>query len=186
MVAAKITVTGISGRYATALFDLAHEQDSLDAIAGDLEALARMLNDSADLLRLVRSPVLSRSEQGQAMAAVLDKAEMKQMTKNFIALVSQNRRLFALKDMIRDFGLLLSSHRGEISGEVISAHPLSDGQVYSIRARLAKAMSQEVSLTASVDQSLLGGLIVKVGSRMVDSSLKTKLQNIRFSMKGVG
>jgi F-type H+-transporting ATPase subunit delta len=179
-------VTGISGRYARALFELARDRSALDAVAGDLDRLAAMLDDSADLVRLVRSPVLSRSEQGRAMAAVAERAEFETLTRNFLGLIAQNRRLFALAGMIRDFRRLLASHRGEISGEVFSAHPLNDAQLESIRSQLAKAMGQEVSVTAKVDASLLGGLVVKVGSRMVDSSLKTKLQNIRFAMKGVG
>ena len=185
MAAGTSIVTGIAGRYATALFDLALEQGALDDIAGDLKGLGALIIESDDLLRLVRSPVLTRDEQSQAMAAVLDKAGVKTLTRKFVGLIARNRRLFALPDMIRAYQQLLSAHRGEIAGEVISANPLSDAQLEGVRKQLARAMGQEVQLEATVDESLMGGLVVKVGSRMIDNSLRTKLQNLKVAMKGI-
>lgn len=179
-------MTGIAGRYATALFELALEQKVADEVAGDLQGLGALLGESNDLLRLVRSPVLTRAEQSRAMAAVLEKAGVHILTRNFIGLIARNRRLFALSGMIRAYQQLLAAHRGEIAGEVISASPLSTAQLDAVRKQLAQAMGQEVQLEASVDESLIGGLIVKVGSRMIDNSLRTKLQNLKVAMKGVG
>ena len=179
-------VSDIAGRYANALFDLALESNSLDDVAGDLAALGRMIEEAADLARLVRSPVITREEQGQAMAALLAQAGAQELTRKFVGLVAQNRRLFALRDMTVAFGRLLARHRGEIMARVTSAHALNDAQVAAIKAELSAAMKTDVTLEARVDNDILGGLIVQVGSRMVDSSLRTKLQNLKFAMKGVG
>lgn len=186
MVAGTSIVTGIAGRYATALFELALEQGAADDIAGDLQGLGALIDESDDLLRLVRSPVLTRAEQSRAMAAVLEKAGVHVLTRNFVGLIAANRRLFALPGMIRAYQQLLAAHRGEIAGEVISAHPLSDAQLDAVRKQLAQAMGQEVQLESTVDESLIGGLVVRVGSRMIDYSLRTKLQNLKVAMKGVG
>lgn len=177
-------VSGISGRYATALFDLARDADALDAVASDMGSLGKAIDESADLARVVRSPVLGRVAQGKAMAAILDKAGAHALTKQFVGLAAQNRRLFALPDMVRDFTRLLAQHRGEVAGEVVSAQPLSDKQLTDLKAQLKKAVGSEVRLNTRVDPTLLGGLIVKVGSRQVDGSLRTKLQNLKIAMKG--
>lgn len=179
-------MTGIAGRYATALFELALEQKAADEVAGDLQGLGALIDESADLLRLVRSPVLTRAEQSRAMAAILEKAGVHILTRNFVALVAANRRLFALPGMIRAYQQLLAAHRGEIAGEVISASQLSNAQLDAVRKQLAQAMGQEVQLESTVDESLIGGLVVRVGSRMVDYSLRTKLQNLKVAMKGAG
>lgn len=179
-------MTGIAGRYATALFELALEQEAADDVAGDLQGLGALIDESADLLRLVRSPVLTRAEQSRAMAAVLEKAGVHILTRNFVALIAANRRLFALPGMIRAYQQLLAAHRGEIAGEVISASQLSNAQLDAVRKQLAQAMGQEVQLESTVDESLIGGLVVRVGSRMVDYSLRTKLQNLKVAMKGAG
>ena len=179
-------VSDIAGRYANALFDLALESDALDDVAGDLAAIARMMDESADLARLVRSPVISREDQGRAMAELLARAGAQELTRKFVGLVAQNRRLFALRDMTVAFRRLLARHRGEIMARVTSAHALNDAQVAAIKAELSAAMKTDVTLEANVDNDILGGLIVQVGSRMVDSSLRTKLQNLKFAMKGVG
>jgi len=181
-----IGATGLAGRYATALFELAEEGKQLDTVAGDLSALSQMLDESDDLNRLIRSPVISREDQSSAMLAVLDAAEIGDLTHNFIGLIAQNRRLFALPAMIKGFQALHSALRGESTATVISAKALTKGQLKAIVDSLNSAMGTSVSVDARVDESLLGGLIVKVGSRMVDSSLKTKLNQLRFSMKGVG
>ena len=186
MVAETMIVSGLSGRYAVALFELARDGESLDSVAADLQNLKSLMDESADLVRLIRSPVLTREEQGQAMDAVMVKAEFNDITRKFVGLVSKNRRLFSLGDMIDAFASLLAQHRGEISAEVTSARPLDDAQMAAISAGLAKAVGREVNVNASVDESLIGGLVVKVGSRMIDNSIRTKLQNLQLAMKGVG
>ena len=177
-------VSGISGRYATALFELARDAKALDTVAADLGSLTKAMDESADLTRVVRSPVISRADQGKAMAAILDKMAAHALTRQFIGLAAQNRRLFVLPDMIRDFTRLLAQHSGEVSGEVVSAQALSDKQLTDLKAQLKKAVGSEVRLNTRVDPSLLGGMTVKVGSRMVDGSLRTKLQNLKIAMKG--
>ncbi|MDA1090023.1 MAG: F0F1 ATP synthase subunit delta [Proteobacteria bacterium] len=186
MSAEMIGATGLAGRYATALFDLAESDGLLDRVAVDLDQLGQMIEASADLTRLIRSPVISRDDQGRAMAAVLDTPGMCQLTKNFVGTVAENRRLFALKGMIAAFQALLAAKRGEATADVISVKPLSKKQLDAIGKILKKAIGSKVTIDAKVDESLLGGLIVKIGSRMVDSSLRTKLQQMRFAMKGIG
>jgi F-type H+-transporting ATPase subunit delta len=179
-------VSGIAGRYASALFDLAREQGTLDAVASDLASLDGMIGESADLARLVRSPVISREDQGRAMAAVLESANTSELVCRFVGLVAQNRRLFGLRDMIAAFQTLLAVHRGETKAKVTSARPLSDEQVERVKSQLAGLVDQKISLSTDVDESLLGGLVVRIGSRMVDSSLRTKLQKMQTAMKEVG
>ncbi|MEX2249270.1 MAG: F0F1 ATP synthase subunit delta, partial [Parvibaculum sp.] len=176
-------VSGMAGRYATALFELADAQNALDATAADLGAITRMLNESSDLTRLVRSPVFSADEQGRAFAAVLDKAGASTLVKNFIGLVIRNRRLFALPGMISAYTAILAKTRGEMTADVVSAHPLKDAQLESLKASLKTATGKDVRIDTRVDASLLGGLVVKVGSRMIDSSLKTKLNSLQIAMK---
>jgi F-type H+-transporting ATPase subunit delta len=166
-------------RYAQALFELANEEGSLDAVATDLGDIVAMIAGSADLNRLVRSPVFSREQQAAAMSEILDKAGVSHLTKNFIGLVAQNRRLFALTQIAKAFNVLLAKHRGEISAEVTAAHTLSDAQVADIKGSLKAAYGKDPRLTLKVDSSLIAGLIVKVGSKMIDSSLKTKLNNLK-------
>ena len=177
-------VSGIAGRYAAALFELAEEQKNLDDIAADAASIRALLSESADLRRLVASPIIGREEQGQAIAAVLEKAGISELTRNFVGVVAKNRRLFALDDMCVAYRDLLSSRRGEMTAEVTSAQPLTDDQRASLEQELRTAMGSKVTLDAVVDPSLLAGMVVKVGSRMVDSSLKTKLQRLELSLKG--
>jgi F-type H+-transporting ATPase subunit delta len=185
-VAAAISlVSGIAGRYATALFELARDRNELDAVAADLATLSRALDESDDLRRLVRSPLFGRDEQSRAMAAVLAALGIADTVANFVGVVARNRRLFALRDMLTGFARLLAAHRGEVVARVTSARPLDEPQLAAIRAELRAAMRTEVSVESAVDPELLGGLVVRVGSRMIDSSLRTKLQNLRFAMKGV-
>jgi len=179
-------VAGLAGRYATALFELAVEAKAVDAVAADLEALKALLAESADLQRLVRSPVLSRAEQTKAVLAVLDRAGAHDLTRRFVGLLAERRRLFILAPAIDAFAKLLAAHRGEVRAEVASAVELSGEQVGRIEALLRKLVGGRVVLDAEVDESLIGGLVVRVGSRMVDASLKTKLQRLHLAMKGVG
>ena len=185
MVAETSMVSGLSGRYAVALFDLAKENSELDAVGIDLDRLGKLITDSADLSRLVRSPVLSREEQGKGMNAVAERAELSALTQRFVALLARNRRLFALKDITQTYHALLSNYRDEKTAEIISAKPLDEVQMAAISSSLSRAVGSDVKVVDSVDETLIGGLIIKVGSRMVDSSLRTKLQNLQLAMKGV-
>lgn len=186
MAAERTGLADLAGRYATALFDLADEQKLLDPVADDLRALKAMLDASADLQRLVRSPVLSRDDQGAAMAALADKAELQTLTRNLLGLLARNRRLFLLRPAIDAFLATLAARRGEVSAEVTSAQPLSDSQLAAVTAALETSVAGHVSVAAKVDPALLGGMVVRVGSRMVDSSLRSKLQRLELAMKGAG
>ena len=176
--------SSLAGRYATALVDLALESKTLDTVAGELKRLKDLLDGSADLKRLVRSPVFSREEQGSAMAAILARLNVGALTKNFVGLVAQKRRLFALRDIIGAFEKIVAAQRGEISAEVISAQALKPEQVSALSGTLKDAFKRDVRLATQVDPSLLGGLVVKVGSRQIDSSLKAKLVRLTRTMKG--
>jgi len=180
-----IGATGLAGRYATALFDLAGSGGLLDQVAGDLGRLNAMIEASADLARMIRSPAISRGDQGRAMAAILEKAGMCELTRNFVGTVAQNHRLFALGAMIAAYQGLLAAQRGESTAEVVTATPLTDKQIEQISKSLKKATGSNIAIDAKVDASVLGGMIVKIGSRMVDSSLRTKLEQMRFAMKGI-
>ena len=177
---------GLAARYAAALFDLADEAKQLDSVAGDLRAIRGLIAESADLRRLVRSPVLTRADQAKAMAAVLEKAGTSDLVRRFVGLVAENRRLFALTDMIEAFLADLARRRGEVTASVTSAVPLNDAQTAALTDALRKAVGGKVAIETHTDASLIGGLIVKVGSRMVDSSIKSKLQRLTLVMKGVG
>ncbi|WP_341705298.1 F0F1 ATP synthase subunit delta [Ferrovibrio sp.] len=178
-------VSGIAGRYATALFDLAREAGQLDAVARDLDMLAARLADSADLVRLVRSPVFGRDEQARAIAAVAEKAGCTDLVRRFLGVAAANRRLFVLADMIAAFRALLSHHRGEAVAEVVSAVPLDDAQLAQLKSALSSEAAGNVVIKASVDPDLIGGLVVKLGSRMIDASIRSKLNNLKTAMKGV-
>lgn len=180
------TVSGVAERYASALFELAREDGALDAVATDLDNFMAMLAESEDLTRLVRSPVFSADEQTRAVAAVLDKAGIKGLTANFIKVAAANRRLFAVPEMIVGFRQKLAKERGEISASVTSAEPLSDAQINAVKAALKDAMGKDVLLDQKVDASLIGGLIIQVGSRMIDTSLRTKLNAMKYAMKEAG
>ena len=177
---------GLAGRYAAAVFELAVEGDAVDGVAADLAALAAMLDESADLKRLVRSPVLTRAEQSKAVAAILERAGATDLTRRFVGLLAERRRLFVLADIIDAFNRLLAAHRGEVRAEVTAAAALDDGQVGAIEAVLKRVVGGNVAVDAKVDDALLGGLVVRVGSRMVDTSLRTKLQRLHLAMKGIG
>lgn len=178
-------VTGIAGRYATALFDLARDAGQLDAVAKDLDTLSRLLAESADLVRLVRSPVFGRDEQARAVAAVAEKAGASELVRRFLGVMAQNRRLFVLADVIAAFRKLHSHHRGEALAEVVSAVPLNDEQLAQLKSSLSSAAAGNVVIDAKVDPALIGGLVVKLGSRMIDASIRNKLNNLKTAMKGV-
>jgi F-type H+-transporting ATPase subunit delta len=176
--------SGIAGRYALAVFELALEDKSLDAVERDFAALKTMILQSADLARLVRAPVFSRGDQAKGMTAILDQMDAAPLTRRFVLLLAAKRRLFVLLDAIRDFDALLARQRGEIDAEVASARPLGDGETAELKRVLKAKFGREPQLASRVDPSLLGGLIVKVGSRMIDSSLRAKLNGMRAAMKG--
>jgi F-type H+-transporting ATPase subunit delta len=180
------TVSGMAGRYASALFELALEADALDSVAEDLDGFAAMMDESEDLSRLVRSPAFSREDQMRAIDAVLNEAGASGLVRKFIGLVTQNRRLFAIGDMIRGYRALLARHRGEVTAEVASAEPLGAAQTKALAAALRERLGRDARLEARVDPGLLGGLVVRVGSKMIDTSLRTKLNNLRIAMKEVG
>jgi F-type H+-transporting ATPase subunit delta len=175
-------VEGVAGRYASALFELANESSKLSDVEKDLVTFQGLLDESSDLVRLVRSPVIAADDQARAIAVIVDKAGIGGLAANFLKLVSSNRRLFVIQDIIKAYRTLAAKARGEIAAEVTSAVPLSDEQVASLKETLKASMGKDVTLQSRVDPSLLGGLIVKVGSRMIDSSLKTKLQNIKVAL----
>ncbi len=180
------TPSGVAGRYATALFELALEEKALEKVEQDLNRFASALDAVEDLRRLVRSPVFTAEEQERAIAAILEQMEIEGLTANFLKLIARNRRLFAASDMIKAFRALLARHRGQTSAEVTSALPLSEGQLRALQTALKAALHKEVQLDQKVDATLLGGLVVKVGSRMINSSLRTKLNSLKQTMKEVG
>lgn len=175
----------LAGRYASALFDLASDAKALEAVEGDLNTVSALLDESDDLKRLIASPIVGRDDQQRAIEAVLEKVGVAEMTRNFVGVCAQNRRLFALPAIIRAFRAMASEQRGEQAAEVISAKPLSSEQKAALSAALKQAVGSDVAVEEKVDPDLLGGLVVRIGSRMVDGSLKTKLQQMRLAMKGV-
>jgi F-type H+-transporting ATPase subunit delta len=174
----------LAGRYAVALFELARDQDALDEVAGDLTGFRSLLQESADLRRLIESPVLSREDQGRAISALGERAGFAGLTQQFLGLLAQKRRLFALPAIIEAYLAMLGQHKGEVSAELVSAVALTDEQLAAVKEQLSKAVGQSVTLATAVDPHLLGGLVVRVGSRMIDASLRTKLQRLETVMKG--
>ena len=179
-------VSGVSGRYANALFELALDSGTLDAVEKDLSRFSDLLTESDDLSRLVRSPVFAADDQQRAVSAVLSAAGIGGLVGNFIKVAAGNRRLFAVPGMIADFRRLAAHHRGEVTAEVTSAEPLSEAATAALKDALKAKIGKDVTLAASVDPALIGGLVVKVGSRMVDTSLRTKLNSLKIAMKEVG
>jgi F-type H+-transporting ATPase subunit delta len=173
----------MAGRYATALFDLARETNTIDAVKADLERFAALVAESADLLRLVRSPVFSAEEQVHALSAVLDRAGIRGLAAKFLKLVTTNRRLFSVRDMIRGFRELVALHKGEATAEITVAEALKDEYLDALRTALKAVSGKDVDLNVKVDPAIIGGLVVKLGSRMVDTSLRTKLNAMRHAMK---
>jgi len=179
-------VSGLAVRYATALYDLADESRAVDAVAADLKALRDMLADSDDLRRVIASPLVSRADQEKAILALAERIEAAPVTRNFLGLVARKGRLFALPGMILAFQRHLARRRGEMTAEVVTARPLSSQQSANLAARLKQVVGNEVTIESRVDPDLLGGMVVRLGSRMVDSSLRSRLQRLSLSMKGVG
>jgi len=175
---------GIAERYATAILELAQEEKSVETIERDLTNLRQMISESADLTRFVRSPVFSRADHVKGMKAVLGTIDASPLTMRFVLTLASKRRLFALSDIIRAFNAQLAKIRGEVDAQVTSARALSDSEISELKAAIKSRLGRDPRLDAKVDPSLLGGLIVKVGSRMIDSSLRAKLNGIRLAMRG--
>jgi F-type H+-transporting ATPase subunit delta len=175
----------MAGRYATALFDLAREEKAIDAVKADLERFDALVAESADLNRLVRSPVFSADEQLQALSAVLERAGIGGLAAKFLKLVTVNRRLFAVRDMVKAFRELVADHKGEATAQVTVAEQLKDEHLAALRSALKAVSGKDVDLAVTIDPAIIGGLVVKLGSRMVDSSLRTKLNSIKHAMKEV-
>ena len=186
MAAEDPSVSGVSGRYATALFELARDEKSVDAVKADLDRFDAMMADSADLKRLVLSPVFSAGEQSKALAAVLDQAGISGIAANFLKVLIANRRLFAVSDVIRAFRALVAKFKGEATADVTVAETLNDKNLGALKTALKSVTGKDVALNVTVDPSIIGGLVVKLGSRMVDSSLRTKLNSIKHAMKEAG
>ncbi len=178
--------SGIAARYASSLFELALESKALDAVEKDLARFDALMRGSEDLMRLVRSPVFSTGDQAKAVGAVLDKAKIGGLTGNFIRVVAGNRRLFTMPDMLAQFRKLAAAHRGEVSADVTVAAPLGAAHSKELKAALKGAVGKDVTVNEIVDPSILGGMIVKIGSRQIDTSLRTKLSSLKLALKEVG
>jgi F-type H+-transporting ATPase subunit delta len=177
-------ISGMAGRYAGALFELAREDKAIDTVKADLERFDVLVAGSPDLKRLVRSPVFGVDDQLKAISAILDKANIKDLAANFLRVITTNRRLFAVRDIIRGYRTLVAKHKGEVSAQITVAEKLSDKNLDALKSALKSVTGgKELDLDVKIDPAIIGGLVVKVGSRMVDSSLRTKLNAIKFAMK---
>ena len=174
----------LAGRYAIALFELARDERQLETVGASLAALRQALRESEDFRNLVTSPLVSREESQRAAAAAAEAMGLDPLTKNFVGVLARNRRLSQLHNVIRAFEMLASRHRGEVMAEVTSAHPLTDDQVDALKANLRARTGSDIAVDLKVDASILGGLIVQVGSRMIDGSIRTKLNTLAHAMKG--
>jgi F-type H+-transporting ATPase subunit delta len=186
MAGQKPIVSGVAGRYATALFELALEQKSVDAVKADLDRFAAMVDENPELARLVRSPVFTADEQARALTAVLSNAGIGGLAAKFLLLVASNRRLFTVGQILKSFRLLVAQYKGEVTAEVTVAEKLDDRHLGALQSTLKNVTGKDVDLDVKIDSSIIGGLIVKLGSRMVDTSLKTKLNAIKHAMKETG
>jgi F-type H+-transporting ATPase subunit delta len=174
----------LAGRYAIALFELARDERQLETVGASLAALRQALRDSEDLRTLVTSPLVSREESEKAVAAASDALGLDPVTRNFVGVLARNRRLSQLSNVIRAFDMLASAHRGEVTAEIVSAHPLTDDQVAALKAQLKTRTGRDIAVDLSVDPSILGGIVVKVGSQMIDGSIRTRLNTLAHAMKG--
>jgi len=177
---------GAAGRYATALFELALDGGLLDQVEADLGALQGALAESADLAEVIKNPLYTREQQGDAMAALGDKMGLSSLVKNVVGLMATKRRLFALPQMITGFQALLADHRGEVTAEVTSAKPMSDAQIAALKDQIKASVGRDVKLNVTVDERIIGGLIVKVGSKMIDSSIRSRLNALQNVMREAG
>ncbi|QIK95591.1 F0F1 ATP synthase subunit delta [Sphingomonas sp. HDW15A] len=174
----------LAGRYATALFGLARDENQIDAVSRSLDTLESAVAESGDFRALVSSPLVSRGEAGKAIRALTPTLGLDPTTARFLGVLAENGRLGELKPVIRLFRQLAGEHRGETVAEVASAHPLDDGQVQALKAKLKARLGRDVTIDSTVDPSLLGGIVVRLGSQMIDASIKTKLNTLALAMKG--
>lgn len=179
-------ISTVADRYAGSLHELAVESGSVASVEADLARFEALIEGSDDLARLISSPVFAAEDQARAIGAILDKAKIGGLVGNFIRVVAGNRRLFAVPGMIRAFRRIAAQARGEVAAEVVSAHELTDAQLSELRSTLKGVAGKDVAITLTVDPSLLGGLVVKMGSRQIDTSLKTKLASLKLALKEVG
>lgn len=179
-------ISGVAERYASSLFELALDAGSIEAVGADLTRVQALIDGSDDLKRLIVSPVFSADDQFKAISAVSEKAGISGLVGNFLKVVARNRRLFALPGMVKAYRLIAARHRGEVSADVTSAHALSAAQENELKATLKSVTGKDVAINVTVDPSILGGLIVKVGSRQIDTSLRTKLSTLKLALKEVG
>ena len=174
----------LAGRYASALFDLARDERQIESVASSLETLRSALADSKDLSELVDSPLVGRDDAGQAFAALAPGLGLDPITANFLGVLARNGRKGQLRPVIRAFRRLASEHRGEETAEVVTARPLNDDQLAQLKQQLRARAGREVTIDASVDPAILGGIVVKLGSHQIDSSIRTKLNRLAHAMKG--
>ena len=180
------SVSGVAERYASALFDLAREDSAIEGVEAQLARIEALIDGSDDLRRLVQSPVFSAEDQERAIGAVADRAGIEGLVGNFLRLVAKNRRLFALPGVIRAFRAMAARYRGEVTAEVTSAHALTKAQIDDLKAALKERLGKDITLISKVDSAILGGLVVRVGSRMIDTSLRTRLMTVKTQLKDVG
>ena len=174
----------LAGRYASALFGLARDERQIDAVSRSLDSLAQALAESPDLAGLVASPLVGREDAGKAFAALGPSLQLDPITTNFLGVVARNGRKRELAAIVRMFKRLAADHRGEVSAEVTSAHPLKDDQLDALKAQLRARAGRDVAIEAQVDPAILGGIVVKLGSQMIDASIRTKLNRLATAMKG--
>ncbi|WP_315926030.1 F0F1 ATP synthase subunit delta [Mesorhizobium sp. SP-1A] len=179
-------ISGVAERYAHSLFELARDSNSIDKVEADLASFERMFEASDDLLRLINSPVFTAEGQEKAIGTIADRAKITGLVGNFLRVAARNRRLFAVPGMIKAYRRIAAENRGETAAEVTSAHQLTSAQVNELKATLKAVAGKDVSLNVTVDPSLLGGLVVRMGSRQIDTSLKTKLNSLKLALKEVG
>lgn len=173
----------LAGRYASALFDLARDERQIESVSKSLDRVKAALAESPDFKAITTSPLINREEAGKAVAATSESLGLDPLTRRFLGVLAKNGRLSQLDAVVRTFDRLAAAHRGETFAEVISAHPLKDDQLAALKANL-KARGGTVAIDAKVDPSILGGIIVRLGSRMIDASVKTKLNNLAQAMRG--
>jgi F-type H+-transporting ATPase subunit delta len=174
----------LAGRYATALFELARDEKQLEAVGASLATLRQTLRESEEFRELTSSPLISREQATGAVAATAEAMRLDPITANFLGVLARNRRLGQLGNVIRAFNMLSARHRGETTAEVTSAHPLTDDQVAALKANLKTRLGRDVAVDLNVDPTILGGLVVQVGSQMIDGSIRTKLNTLAHAMKG--
>lgn len=179
-------VSGVAGRYANALFELAGDAGSIDSVGADLDGFTAAIAESADLARFVKSPVISAEEQAQTLEVLLPKLKVSDLTSNFLRLLAKNRRLSSVGDVAKAYSALVAAKRGAVTAEVTSAEPLSEAQTDALKSALKASTGKDIEVRSKVDSSLIGGLVVKMGSRMIDTSLKTKLNQLKITLKEVG